>query len=386
MSVSVTFAVKAQQLLEEGNPNEAIQLCKQGLDTFPNYVTAYLILARACIAVGDYIAAEEALERGLQKSPRSNTARTLRKEVQYALRFKTKNSPSGGSSQNDNGERDSSSSSGVPSGLQTALAEVSAAASLIQEGRDIPDEQAEKTLGNYLRIIETDKSSPEQHTSYRSNNLRLIPGLEFTPLRVETSPNMASQQRATQQRNSNVPEPPPLTEFAEWEQYQSSLRNETAVELPLHAETGELLKPLTGYSRPPMPVSRFSIREIESLPSVEGAERGAEGESDIDNLAARLMQAQMPDVNELLQRPTEIPQYLQDNAGETVSNEQPSAGTVIVSETMAKIYEAQGALNQALFAYQSLENEAKSQSNEEKMRFYAERVHAVQARIHATMG
>jgi tetratricopeptide (TPR) repeat protein len=368
MSVSVTFAVKAQQLLEEGNAGEAIQLCRQGLDAYPNYVTAYLILARACIAVGDYIAAEEALERGLQKAPRSSTARTLRKEVQYAMRFKSKpsdavNGSSSSPSSNNNGGV-------VPSGLQSALDEVSEAVSVIDEGRELSSEQAEKTLGNYLRIIETDKTSPEQHSSFRSTNLRLIPGLDFTPLRVEQQ----SPQYAAQQRSPNVPEPPPLTEFAEWQQYQESLRNESAVEF--------LLKPQTGYSRPPLPTPRFSIREIESLPE---AEHTSSEVNELDSLAARLMQAQMPDVKEMLQRPSEIPQYLQDNAGETISDDQPDAGTVIVSETMAKIYEAQGALTQALHAYQTLASEAEAQKNDDKVRFYGEKVHAVQARIHATV-
>lgn len=382
MSVPVTFAVKAQQLLEEGNAGEAIQLCRQGLDVFPNYVTAYLILARACIAVGDYVAAEEALERGLQKAPRSNTARTLRKEVQYALRFKTKSSDANGGD-GISGGGNSSPSGAVPSGLQSALAEASAAATFINEGRDLPDDQAEKTLGNYLRIIETDKSaSQEAQSSFRSTNLRLIPGLDFTPLRVESSSHHTASER---QRNAGVPEPPPLTEFADWEQYQASLRNDTAVELPLDADSAVLLKPQTGYSRPPMPTPRFSIREIEELPTAEeiaAAERVGQV-SDIDNLAARLMQAQMPDVKELLNRAVEIPQYLQDNAGETVSNEQPHAGTVIVSEMMAKIYEAQGAFTQALYVYQSLETEASAQKNEEKRRFYAERINAVQAHLQA---
>jgi tetratricopeptide (TPR) repeat protein len=375
MSVSVTFAVKAQQLLEEGNAGEAIQLCKQGLDAYPNYVTAYLILARACIAAGDYIAAEQALELGLKKAPRSSTARTLRKEVQYAMRFKSK--PSDG---NGNGSGSSSSNNGgglVPSGLQSALEEASTAVSFIDEGRELSSEQAEKTLGNYLRIIETDKSAPEQQSSFRSNNLRLIPGLDFTPLRVESQ----SPQYAAQQRNSTVPEPPPLTEFAEWQQYQESLRNESAVELPLEAYSAELLKPQTGYSRPPLPTPRFSIREIESLPVA--AEQTPTEPNELDGLAARLMQAQMPDVKEMLQRPSEIPQYLQDNAGESISDDQPAAGTVIVSETMAKIYEAQGALTQALHAYQTLVSEAEAQKNDDKIRFFAEKVHAVQARIHA---
>jgi tetratricopeptide (TPR) repeat protein len=385
MSVSATFAVQAQEFLEQGHPAEAIALCRQGLNEYPDYVTAYLVLARAFIAVGDYASAEQALERGVKQSPRSTTTRALRKEVQYALRLKELKEKQALSPVNGGA------SSALPSGLQSALADASEAASYMDRGETLPAEQAERTLGTYLRIIETDRSSDETHSAFRSNNLRLIPGLDFTPLRME---NPSAAQQAAQQRNSSVPEPPPLTEFADWQQYQESLRNDQAVSLPLEHATAdfinaemlisgeaikpEMLKPQTGYSRPPMPTPRFSIREIENLPIAD-----AEDGNDIDSLAGRLMQAQMPGAKELLTREAEIPEYLRENSGETISDALPHAGTVIISETMAKIYEAQGALAQALHAYKTLAAEADAQHNDEKARFFAEKIQLVQARIAA---
>lgn len=373
MSVSATFAVQAQEFLEQGHPAEAIALCRQGLTEYPDYVTAYLVLARAFIAVGDYASAEQALERGAKQSPRSNTTRALRKEVQYALRLKEQKEKQAHATVNGGAS--------LPTGLQSALQQASEAVTYIDKGEELPAEQAERTLGTYLRIIETDKSSDEPQSSFRSNNLRLIPGLDFTPLRVE-SPSLAQQ--AERQRTNSVPEPPPLTEFADWQQYQESLRNDQAVALPLEQATAdlisaEMLKPQTGYSRPPMPTPRFSIREIETLPMAGQTEEPSG--NDIDNLAERLMNVQMPEARELMNREAEIPEYLQQNSGETISDAQPNAGTVIISETMARIYEAQGALSQALHAYKTLAAEAEAQHNEEKFRFFAEKIQTMQARI-----
>lgn len=376
--ISATFAVQAQEFLEQGHPAEAISLCRQGLTEYPDYVTAYLILARAFIAVGDYASAEQALERGAKQSPRSTTTHALRKEVQYALRLKEQ--------KEKHTHATATGLSTVPLGLQNALEEASTAVTYMDNGEDIPTEQAERTLGTYLRIIETDRSGDEPHTAFRSNNLRLIPGLDFTPLRVE-SPSADRQNE--RQRNTSVPEPPPLTEFADWQQYQESLRNDQAVALPLEHSTAELisadmLKPQTGYSRPPMPTPRFSIREIEALP-LATADAPAQDSSDneIDTLAGRLMQAQMPAAQELLSQEADVPEYLRQNSGETISEALPHAGTVIISETMAKIYEAQGAFAQALHAYRTLAEEATAQHNEEKATFFAEKIQLVQTRIAA---
>ncbi|MFY8000159.1 MAG: tetratricopeptide repeat protein [Candidatus Kapaibacteriota bacterium] len=372
--ISATFAVQAQAFLEQGHPAEAIALCRQGLIEYPDYVTAYLILARAFIAVGDYASAEQALERGTKQSPRSTTTRALRKEVQYALRLKEQQEKQANAPVNGG--------AAVPLGLQSALAEASAAVTFMDNGEDIPTEQAERTLGTYLRIIETDKSGGEPQSSFRSNNLRLIPGLEFTTLRVE---NTHSAQQSERQRTASVPDPPPLTEFADWQQYQESLRTDQAVSMPLEHATAdlisaEMLKPQTGYSRPPMPTPRFSIREIENLPMAT-AEESAAMDNEIDSLAGRLMQAQMPEAKELLSQEAEIPEYLRQNSGETISDSLPQAGTVIISETMAKIYEAQGALAQALHAYKTLADEAVAQHNEEKAHFFAEKIQMMQTQI-----
>jgi tetratricopeptide (TPR) repeat protein len=398
IAVSATFAAEAQHLLERGDAAAAIALCRKGLEAHPDYVTAYLILARACISIGDYVSAEQALERGVKKAPRSTTSRSLRKEVQYAIRFNKINGlapvprhsdilentneyePDTTLSSLQNSLQNSPQSS-APYGIQSALAEASAVVDFLDRGVDVPAEQTERTLGTYLRIIETDKSSHEQQSSFRSNNLRLIPGLEFTPLRVENTP--AAQSGERQRTGTATPEPPPLMEFADWQQYQEPADVAEAGAVPLTDLAVEMLKPQTGYTRSPMPVSRFSIREIESLPVAQSNADSDTSGSEIDTLASRLLYAQMPNVHDLMDLDAEIPQYLRDNSGETVSDTQADAGTVIISETMAKIYEAQGALHQALYAYSTLKEQASAQQDTQKTEFFAEKVRDVQAKIDA---
>ncbi|MCS6809163.1 MAG: tetratricopeptide repeat protein [Bacteroidota bacterium] len=378
MGVNALFAVQAQEFLEQGHPAEAIALCRQGLEQYPHYVTAYLILARAFLAIGDYASAEQALERGARHSPRSSPTQALRKEIQYALRLKEQQEKYTSTRNSD--------STSVPLGLQSALQEASEAVTYIDSGQELPLEHAERTLGTYLRILETDSTLAEQRSAFRSTNLRLIPGLEFTPLRVESLP---PSQQIERQRTPTIPEPPPIAEFAEWQHYQESLRQDQATELP-REKSGtdimslEMLKPNIGYSRPPMPEPLVTIDELERLPELT-EENSKGGDDDIASLAQRLMHAKMPEAQELLGRQADIPEYLKENLGETVSDSQPNAGTVIISETMARIYESQGALAQALYAYKALAAEATVQQNQKRALMFTEKVRLLQARLDAQL-
>lgn len=68
-SISPTFALKAHTLLEGGQPDEAIFLCEQGLELYPDYATAYAVLAKAYRLTGDIRAAVGSIDRGLQRMP-----------------------------------------------------------------------------------------------------------------------------------------------------------------------------------------------------------------------------------------------------------------------------------------------------------------------------
>lgn len=51
--VSLMFAVEAEQLLLAGMPEEAIELCNQGLEAYPKYTAAISVLARAYATLGN---------------------------------------------------------------------------------------------------------------------------------------------------------------------------------------------------------------------------------------------------------------------------------------------------------------------------------------------
>jgi tetratricopeptide (TPR) repeat protein len=58
---SPLFARLASQYLERGDPEKAIQLCRGGLEHFPGYASAHVVLARCLAAEGDYRSALQEL-------------------------------------------------------------------------------------------------------------------------------------------------------------------------------------------------------------------------------------------------------------------------------------------------------------------------------------
>lgn len=144
-----------------------------------------------------------------------------------------------------------------------------------------------------LRIIDTAKLVDDQRI-IRSATVRLIPGLEFTSLRFEGVKQRG--RRAIQ----HLSDPPPYRDFhAPMKPYQRPTSTSTA--------------PLPSRKRP------LSLEE----------------------LASRLERVRMP-------RPGET-------ASEPVGP--PASGTTLVTETIARIYESQGAFDLAIEAYRTLQRQ-----------------------------
>lgn len=76
---SPLFAVEAQELLDEGKVQEAIDLCNEGLKIFPNYQAAVGILAQAYKQIGDEEKANETLNEAIEKFPTSKSLGNLKK-------------------------------------------------------------------------------------------------------------------------------------------------------------------------------------------------------------------------------------------------------------------------------------------------------------------
>lgn len=79
MEISPLFAVDAEELLEKGQVQEAIDLCLAGLEVYPGYPTGEAVLARAYKMTGDTDKANEILEDAISKNPFNKALETLKK-------------------------------------------------------------------------------------------------------------------------------------------------------------------------------------------------------------------------------------------------------------------------------------------------------------------
>ena len=79
------FAQLAEELRKDGQLEEAISVCRAGLQKNPNYPSARITLARALIDSGDLAAARAELEGVLQAAPDNILARKLFEECLAAM-------------------------------------------------------------------------------------------------------------------------------------------------------------------------------------------------------------------------------------------------------------------------------------------------------------
>jgi tetratricopeptide (TPR) repeat protein len=501
-TISTTFAHEAHQYLQRGDAQAAITLCTQGLSIYPQYVTAYLILARALLSVGDYLAAERAIEQGIKIAPRltglGSSFGSLRKQF---LAAKAKPAPllvtvaapttTHTESTTPATTRDTTNaapeaalehSTYTPSSVEVAAQEAASALREVEEivvtqeqelveassefsgehtsefsgeaatnapfptssWRIVEEEPAfpvfdveqqnerssaptneqldaanaaselasshaisfdhdhaltssvaavvanaektiEGTLGNTLRLIETTRPDAPAHSTLRSNNLRLIPGLEFTSLRIESGFSSNTRLlRGTREAGSQSAQRDARGAFARTSvlpdlpepQLDTNIAWDDDDEMPPSEETTR--RPRLDHPQQfgLSAIARYRISDIEqSYPHVQ-AEHDAISE-DLDNLATLLSKAQMPSVEELSERDDiALPAGLTD---ETAQASAPEA-TVIASETMAKIYEMQGAMEQALHAYRLLLDAA---HDDDKRAAFKRKVEHLQAAIEA---
>jgi tetratricopeptide (TPR) repeat protein len=79
--MSLAFAPLADAYRKAGRIADAIRLCREGLERFPHYTTARLILAKAHLDAGDAVGALAALDTVLAKSPKDAEAHRLAAEI-----------------------------------------------------------------------------------------------------------------------------------------------------------------------------------------------------------------------------------------------------------------------------------------------------------------
>src|SRR2546427_6598088 len=78
---SLAFAQLADLYRKSGRARDAIALCRRGLDRYPHYTTARLILAKTLLGEGDHDAALAELTSILGESPKEAQAHRLSAEI-----------------------------------------------------------------------------------------------------------------------------------------------------------------------------------------------------------------------------------------------------------------------------------------------------------------
>lgn len=81
--VSPLFALHAEELLEKGDAVSAIELCLKGLQEYPDYTSAYSVLARAQKLAGERDKAEQTLREAEQRFPASRAVTFYKKNIEY---------------------------------------------------------------------------------------------------------------------------------------------------------------------------------------------------------------------------------------------------------------------------------------------------------------
>lgn len=83
---TVHFTLHAQRLLGAGKTNEAITVLEEGLKEFPEYATAYSLLARAYLQLQDVPTAYEVVSNAVQRFPLHRGLKLLHEQLDELLR------------------------------------------------------------------------------------------------------------------------------------------------------------------------------------------------------------------------------------------------------------------------------------------------------------
>lgn len=388
---TVHFTLHAQRLLGSGKTSQAIAVLEEGLKEYPDYATAYALLARAYLQLQDIPTAYEIAAHAVQRFPYHRGLALLHEQLQELLRSDQTfgaivELPSSAEESGSNaGSPDTTNASTEPTVFteskdlgagepvsssvlsedeawnltaetehpvpreseaapvepateelppeieapQSALAEdtfdeepratlqdaestAAPATHDVQEARGTSVHLRENDAPPTMRIVETATIDSRAMRMLRSSNIRLIPGLEFAPLRIESS---------LSQRNVAAVEFPPFRAIRGSERQR---RVRSAASVP---------------STPSQLEAELRARQP-SQESTHTSTTDSPQKTSLELLAERLERARIKSPESALTAPNE-------SGAET---DEPT----VISETMARIYEKQGAIEQAIKAYMIL--------------------------------
>lgn len=398
---TVQFTLYAQRLLGTGKTSEAITVLEEGLKEFPEYATAYALLARAYLQLHDVPTAYEVVANAIQRFPYHRGLALLYEQLNNILHAPTDSNIDAARPQDMPTTSDStirsqstqiSSEHDVPEGhtqmeSQAIAGEENIAATdpttthliptdidtsnndtfvqstdVLEEGQHIAETEFSSTTADEhtsvigpiggggespmspqqgidaasvpleesshytMRLIETATIDRRAMRMLRSSNIRLVPGLEFAPLRIEST---------RQKETTHAVEFPPFRPIRGVQTSGTRLRSA-------------------------IPTTPAAL-EAELQRRAGGRSETFETKTSLELLAEQLERARIKSP----EAPTSSPA---DTAAET---EEPT----VVTETMASIYERQGAIEQAIKAYTIL-----ARLNPDRRSYFEEKIAQLRAR------
>ncbi len=353
------FAVRAGELLADGKSKQALELCRRGLIYYPENPSGYTMLANAFLAMGERERAHLVLVDGYRRT-RSEPLRRLSEQLGAVPPTIDLQGPTPLPTVISDERADSADSESFETAAQDVIATHADDAPEAERGKtgsgkDDGDSEQENADSETAPAVTEERPASKlalhvlrTNPGTRSSNLRLIPGLEFAPLRHEDSTPRQSLASLMHEplsesdlpfplTSSGTPTPPPLP---------SGLGGEPATEkddfrLPAGDALSKAITELTG-KQPAIPRNPGRIHEL--VRNGEGGEL-----TPLEELARRLETARIPVVDE----------------GDAQKVFEPS----IVSDTLAEILVQQNAYAEAMKAFQTL-----ARLKPERLDYYQEKI------------
>ncbi|MBI3258957.1 MAG: hypothetical protein HYZ54_05735 [Ignavibacteriae bacterium] len=416
ISVSPLFAVQAEQLILEGHPSEAIELCLDGLEYYYDYPIAYIVAARAYLVLDDQTKALTIIDRALSLFPLFKPLLNFYEEITNPVtksslqELDTQESDSK-TSVLDVGFNEAESELPAPeiansevsteiSGLQNFMQEQHEPLELEIESLDLHNEVSEQEHSS----VETEATISELETSQESKSE--VFGQEF--LSVDLNPDIVQykiEDREQVEPESTIVSSEVISEVLEKDHVKSVSKGEDAQDgdIIISQKQFSPLRIIETVKAPPYFIGSIKSTSINIISGLEFAplrvENGGSFDSSLDSLSElpsfpkflrksnpansqstpattnksedEQVQKKRTPLEELAARleKVRIPVTHQEN----VKNSTPSQiDPTMVTETMAMIYEKQGAYSEAIKAYQIL-----ARRTPEKLDFYEQKIREV---------
>lgn len=142
-NISPLFALEADKLVAAGRFNEAIDLCKSGIAAYPDYHAAYFVMSSAYKGIGDLDSALVTAKQAYNSFPLNRQLKELVDDIEVLI---------------ENSK---------------------------EESINQPDAIYNDTSESFLKpIFSSEQDYAHRENEIRADNLSLIPGLDFSPLRI----------------------------------------------------------------------------------------------------------------------------------------------------------------------------------------------------------